>query len=242
MIKLDKYKGKKIIVAYSGGLDSLVLAILLNKVADILCVFIKTPYISNYSLNNAIYYAEKFNLKLNIIYVDKIIKNDENRCYYCKKMFFEILNNEKEKLGYDMVADGTNYDDIFEDRKGLKAKEELNIISPFVEAKVRKKDIIEYAKKLNIDIPKDSCLLMRFPINRDIKKEDLKRIEELEEFLRKFLFGVIRVRDFKDFAVIEVDDLNSIIKNREKIINKFKKYYKKVYLDLEGYSHKAPSK
>ncbi|WP_423793054.1 ATP-dependent sacrificial sulfur transferase LarE [Methanocaldococcus indicus] len=230
----DKYKGKRIVLAYSGGIDSLVLAILLSEVANILNVFIKTPYISNYSLKNAIRLAEKYKLNLRVININEIIKNDKYRCYYCKKMFFETLNEIKDTENHDLVVDGTNYDDIFEDRKGLKAKEELNVVSPYVEFKIRKRDILDYAKNNNIEIPpKETCLLTRF--YREVDLEDIKKVEILEEFLRNFTEGAIRLRDYIDYCILEVEYPEDIFKNRDKILNHLKKYYKKVLLNLEKY-------
>ncbi|AIJ05917.1 PP-loop domain protein [Methanocaldococcus bathoardescens] len=234
----EKFENKKVIIAYSGGIDSLLLSILLSEITETLCVFIKTPYISAWSLNNAILNAKKYNLNLKVIKVDKIIENVPERCYLCKKMFFEILTKEKEKYNYDVVVDGTHYDDLFEDRPGLKAKEEFNIVSPFADFKIGKKDILEIAKELNINIPpKETCLLTRFEFNREISIEYLKKIERLEEFLRNYVKGAIRVRDYKNLAVIEIeDDLNNIINKKEEIIKKFKDYgFKKVCINLEEY-------
>ncbi|ACV24738.1 ATP-dependent sacrificial sulfur transferase LarE [Methanocaldococcus fervens] len=233
-----KFENKRVIVAYSGGIDSLLLSILLSEITETLCVFIKTPYISEWALNNAITNAEKYGLNLKVVEVNKIIKNVPERCYLCKKMFFDILNKEKEKYKYDFVVDGTNYDDLFEDRPGLKAKEEFNVISPFVDFKIGKKDILNIAKELNINIPpKETCLLTRFEFNREISIEDLKKIEELEEFLRNYVNGAIRVRDHKDIAVIEIESgFDEILRKKDKIVKKFKDYgFKKVCLNLEAY-------
>lgn len=85
----EKFKNKKIIIAYSGGIDSLLLSILLSEITETLCIFIKTPYISEWSLNNAIINAKKYNLNLKVIKIDKIIKNVPERCYLCKKCFLK---------------------------------------------------------------------------------------------------------------------------------------------------------
>jgi len=234
----EKFENKKVIVAYSGGIDSLLLSILLSEVTETLCIFIKTPYISEWALNNAIINAKKYNLNLKVIKIDKIIENIPERCYLCKKMFFEILTKEKGKYNYDVIVDGTNYDDLFEDRPGLRAKEGFNIVSPFAEFKIGKKDILEIAKELNMEVPpKETCLLTRFEFSREISIEDLKKIEELEEFLRNYVKGAIRIRDYKNLAVIEIEnDLNKIINKKEEIIKKFKDYgFKKVCVNLEEY-------
>ncbi|CAB3290133.1 PP-loop domain protein [Methanocaldococcus lauensis] len=234
----ELFKNKKVIVAYSGGIDSLLLSILLNNITEILCIFIKTPYISKWALNNAIINAKKYNLNLKIVKVDKIIENVPERCYLCKKMFFEILNKEKEYYSYDIIVDGTNYDDLFDDRPGLKAKKEFNIISPLSDLKIRKKDLIEIAKYININHPpKETCLLTRFEFNRKISIEDLRKIECLEDFLRNYTNGAIRVRDFGELAIIEVEkDFDKFIENKNKIVKKFKEFgYKKVCINLEEY-------
>ena len=234
----EKFRNKKVIVAYSGGIDSLLLSLLLSEITETLCIFIKTPYISEWALNNALINAKKYDLNLKIVKVDEVIENVPERCYLCKKMFFKILNEKKEKYNYDVIVDGTNYDDLFEDRPGLRAKKEFNIFSPFADFKIGKKDILDIAKNLNIKIPpKETCLLTRFEFNREVSIKDLKKIEGLEEFLRSYVKGAVRVRDYEDLAVIEVeDDLSNILNKKEEIIKKFKDYgFKKVCVNLEKY-------
>ncbi|MBW2979185.1 ATP-dependent sacrificial sulfur transferase LarE [Candidatus Woesearchaeota archaeon] len=230
---------KTAVVAYSGGIDSLVLSIALKDVVkEFLCVFVKTPYISRWSLNNAIAKAKKYRLKFEVINVNEVVENSEYRCYLCKRKFFELMDYIRRARGYDAIVDGTNYDDLSEDRPGLKAKEEFKVVSPLADLKIGKKMILRIAGELKIDVPpKETCLLMRFEPGRNVSVCDLNTVEELEEFLRRYVNGALRVRVYKNVVVIEVEDgLENVVRGKEEIVRIFEnRGFRKVCLNLKGY-------
>jgi uncharacterized protein len=245
------FKGKKVIVSYSGGVDSLLVAKVSSDNAKYtLAITIDNGFFSEDTLKNAIERARKYDINHKIIkinYMDneniisEINNNLKNRCYFCKKFMAEELVKEKNKLDSDIIiVDGTNYDDLFEDRLGISAYKEYNIKSPLAELKFSKNDITNLSKYLNLDIPKkDTCLATRV-LNPPITKEKLKMVEESEKFLASFLNigGYFRVRHFYDIAIIEINKdevykFETDIDKLKTINKKFKEIgFKKCVLDF----------
>jgi len=132
-------------------------------------------------------------------------------------------------------------DDKFDYRPGLKALNELGIISPLKDAGFNKKDIRALSKKLGLntwDKPSFACLASRFPYGIKITKNRLETIEKGEDFLRSLGIKQFRVRYHNEIARIEVlkDDFKKIFSHSEKIIKEFKKLgFKYVTLDIQGY-------
>ncbi|WP_421077949.1 ATP-dependent sacrificial sulfur transferase LarE [Methanothermococcus sp. Ax23] len=252
----DYFKGKKVIVSYSGGIDSsLVAKVSSDNAKYTLAITIDNGFFSEDAVNNAIERAKKYNINHKIIkmnYMDsediisKINNDLKNRCYFCKKFMAEELVKEKNKLSDNVInndiiiVDGTNYDDLFEDRPGMRAYKEYNIKSPLAELKFSKNDIINISKYLNLDIPKkDTCLATRV-LNPPITEEKLKMVERAERFLASFLNieGYFRVRHFYDIAIIEINKdevykFETDIDNLKTINKKFKEIgFKKCVLDF----------
>lgn len=254
MNKFEKLKKiikklNKVVIAYSGGVDS----------SFLLKVSIDTLGKENVIAVNAISptytkrereFAEKFaqNLGAKIIHIqteefqnENFIKNPPDRCFYCKRELFEKLEQIRRKFNFEHIIDGSNKDDEKDYRPGMKAKEIFNVISPLKEAGFTKKDIRRYSKKLSLptwDNPALACLASRIPYGKKITDEKLKRIEKGEEFLWSIGFKQVRLRDYEEIARIEVDEkeIEKVIKNRKKIVQYLKGIgYKFVTVDLEGY-------
>lgn len=242
----DYFKGRKVIVAYSGGVDSSLVAKVASDAAmEAVAITIDNGFFSKDVIERAKNRAKRYNINHKIISIDylkdeSIINNIEDRCYLCKKKIATELLKEKNKLNYDLIVDGTIYDDLFEDRPGIKAIREYGIESPLANFKFSKKDVHELSKYLGMEIPKkDTCLATRV-LTPPITKDRLKKIKKAEDFLKTTmeLSGYFRVRDFNNVAIIEVNE-NEINKffNKgvvEKIDNELKKIgFKRVCLDLK---------
>ena len=170
------------------------------------------------------------------------VKNARDRCYVCKKyiylQFFEYLD----RLKVPVLFDGTNCDDLHDDRPGLKALEELGVISPLVEASFRKKDIRRAASALGLvcaDLPSNSCLATRIEKHTPIDDQRLRSIDEMERFLHKRGYHGCRVRPRSESLFIEVlsEDIERISEEGERrsIISYFQQNgYDVVMLDLQG--------
>lgn len=245
---IKKYKSA--IIAFSGGVDSTFLAYVANEILgkdNVLLVTAKSETYPDSEFKSAKKLAKKFNfnwiyIKTDELNIKNFKKNPVNRCYYCKSELFTKLKSIAKEKGYESVFDGSNYDDLKDYRPGMKALSELGIISPLKEAKLKKEEIRTLSRCLNLPTwnkPAFACLASRFPYYQNITIENIKKIDIIENFLRKkFKVNQIRARFHNEILRIEVEksDFEKIIKNSEKIVKRLKKFgFKFITLDLEGY-------
>ncbi|MBT8330044.1 MAG: ATP-dependent sacrificial sulfur transferase LarE [Desulfofustis sp.] len=170
------------------------------------------------------------------------VKNRRDRCYICKKQVYLEFLDELTSLKVDVLLDGTNCDDLQDDRPGLKALEELGIVSPLVKTGFHKEEIRRVAQSLGLrcaDLPSNSCLATRIETNSEIDEELLRSIEAMEGFLHRCGYHGCRVRPrgSKVFVEILSGDIGRIAEpsERKKIITYFQEYgYDVVLLDLQG--------
>ena len=198
MIKDDKYiklinylkKLDGLAVAFSGGVDSTFLLVA-AKIAlgdKVIGITINSPYIPDWEIEEAKEIAAKHKIKHIIIDlgIPEIIRNNpSDRCYLCKGIVFQEIIDEAKKYGFDTVADGTNLDDMGDYRPGLKALDELDVISPLKENNLSKQDIRDYSKELDLptwEKPPYACMLTRLPYGTEVIESDLLRIEKSEKF------------------------------------------------------------
>ena len=221
---MEKFDGEKVAVAYSGGVDSSLVAYAAKEIAD--AVTIKSDFIQNCVIDDAKEFAEKFGLRHKILKVsileDAIRSNPSNRCYICKKRIIEEIKN----LGYNIILDGTNADDLLEERPGLKAKKEEGVISPLADLGLGKRETRRIMANIDEKVarkPSDSCLATRIPFNSEVTLERLKRIEKAEELIKSMGLRSIRVRDHFPVARIEApkDEFNKV-SNLGDLISKLK--------------------
>ncbi|MCS7098495.1 MAG: ATP-dependent sacrificial sulfur transferase LarE [Candidatus Methanomethyliaceae archaeon] len=235
-----------VLVAYSGGLDSTLVAYIANKVLNenALAITIKTIFIDEDEIEYAINNARNLGIKHRVVELDlpeSILENPRDRCYICKKHIMRKLKEIAKKEGYSWIVDGTNYDDLSENRPGIVALKEEGIRSPLIELKIGKARIKELSKELGLNYRRSSnaCLATRFPYGYKISLEDLRMVANAERIIRDEGFEVVRVRHFGTMAKIEVgkEEISKIIQQRQSLVYKLKSIgYKVVALDLEGYS------
>lgn len=239
----------RVVVAYSGGLDS---TFLLKAAIDTLGkdnVIAVTARSETYPLSEyreARSMAKKFGVKhitINTRELDikNFRSNPVNRCYYCKKELFKRLNAVKERYDMEHVVDGTNLDDLKDIRHGSKAAKEEGVKRPLLEAGITKVDIRKFSKSLRLltwDKPSFACLASRIPFNDRITVSGLRKVEEAEDRMRRIGFRQVRVRLHGDTARIEVPgrSLSLGLKLKDKIVKALKGLgFIYVTLDLEGY-------
>ena len=249
LLKEILLKYKKIILAYSGGVDSsLLLKTAVNTLGNknIITVTADSPTYTEKELENAKSITKDLGVKHIIVKTSEFnnkdfIANTKSRCYYCKKELFEKLIEIKKKYQCDVIMDGSNYDDLSDFRPGNKAEKEYKILTPLKDAFFTKKDIRDYSKKLGLktyNYPGIACLASRIPYDEKITKEKIKMINDGENFLSKYGFKNIRLRTSNKTARIEVDkkDIKKIIKKKDEIIKKLKSLgYLYITVDLEGF-------
>ena len=254
-IKLDNLRKRlleleSVVIAYSGGVDSnFLLKVAKDTLKDkVIAVTINAMMHSNREIEESINYAKEFGVNHIVVNIDnfkveEFIKNNTDRCYHCKKEVFKTIKEIAAKHNIKYVLDGTNLDDLGDFRPGLKALEELDIISPLKECELTKEDIRKLSKEMNLNTynkPAFACLATRIPYGTKITKDLLKKIEKSEEYLISIGFNQFRVRVHNDIARIEVgkDEIYKFF--NEDLLNKTNKKlkeigFKYVTLDMAGY-------
>lgn len=238
----------RILVAYSGGVDSTFLIYTLKRFtrSDLEAVTIKTPYIPQWEVDEAISFCNDHNIAHSVIklsFPEEILNNPVNRCYICKYNLFSKIKSYALDNGYNIIADGSNADDASDYRPGMKALKELSVRSPLLEAGFTKADIRSLLKEFKLKIwnkPAYACLLTRIPHDTAVNDKMLNIIEESEQFLKELGFAGTRVRLHNDIARLEPlqehiekisrSDIRSLISSRLKQLG-----LKYVTLDLDGY-------
>ncbi|MBP2134252.1 uncharacterized protein J2128_002218 [Methanomicrobium sp. W14] len=237
-----------VLISYSGGVDSTLLAVMAKEVLDdsMGCAIIKSPLMPEDEYKSAFLLAEDLGLPVSVIESDiikdpKFSQNNNNRCYICKKNAVKLLKAEAERLGLLSVADGTNFSDTKVYRPGYIAGCEENIKHPLADAKMTKDDIRKAATIYglpNSGRPSASCLATRIPYGKKISENNLERIEKAEDIIKNYGVSVLRVREYFECARIETDpsDFGTVLKNREEISEKLKQLgFLYVTLDIDGF-------
>ena len=244
-------KSKKVIVAFSGGVDSSLLAFLSNKYAEeAILVTEKSILYPDDEIRLTSEFAKKHDITHLIIernpLKDEAFRvNPTNRCYICKTGLYEDIIKIKEERNFDIILDGSNIDDLSDYRPGMQALKELNITTPYIDFKINKQEIREICKYFNLEVqskPSMACFSSRIPYDQEINEEKLDMIRGSESFLRNtYNLNQLRVRLHEGkLARIELmpEDIMKVMTNEniEKIKTKFTQLgFCYITIDLEGF-------
>ncbi len=241
----------KVLVAFSGGVDST----LLLKVAqdtlgnhDVLAVTALSPLYPERELQGVKRLVQALGARHRLIHSNELeipgfSKNPPDRCYHCKsKLFGELLDIAKEE-NKTVVIEGSTLDDDRDHRPGKRAMQELGIRSPLKEAGFVKTEVRELSRVLGLptwDKPSFACLASRFPYGEEITEEGLKMVDQAEDFLFGLGFKQVRVRHYGNLARIEIlkEEMGRFLSDsfREKVIDHLKGVgFRYITLDLQGF-------
>jgi pyridinium-3,5-biscarboxylic acid mononucleotide sulfurtransferase len=259
LINWFKSRNCKVLVALSGGVDSALVTLAARQALGkekVIAITANYQTLANEELETAKKVAKEIDvihllLEYNELDNPNFTKNDKLRCFHCRnELAINLLKLAKEK-NITLIVDGTNLDDLDDDRPGLVALHSNGIKSPLLEIGLGKKDVRHFAKINNLSVhdkPSNSCLASRVPHGTEINSIKLKRIERCEIIIKRLSdVRQVRVRDHDTIARIEVEkseiiklyDLDKI----DKIVFEIKELgFKHVTLDLEGYGKKDTRK
>ena len=231
-------------IGFSGGVDS---AYLLYEASRhcrrCWAYYVKSPFQPAFELADARRLARELGvpmtvLPVEILEVPGVAANPANRCYLCKRVIFSAIQAQAKADGFSVLLDGTNASDQVSDRPGMRALEELAVLSPLRLCGLTKQEIRDRSRAAGLftwDKPAYACLATRIPTGEEITLEKLAAVEQTEAFLMELGFSDFRVRTTGSTARLQLrrDQLPQLLEYREKILKTLKQWYQSVVLDLE---------
>ena len=203
-----------VVVAYSGGVDSSLVAEVAHHVLGerALAVTSFSPSVADEELEGARDLAARRGWAHRVVSTDEMsdaryVVNDGRRCFFCKTELYSHLVGIAREDGYAGVVNGTNADDLGDYRPGLEAAANSDVRSPLVEAKITKADVRALARDAGLpvwDKPAQPCLASRIPYGTPVSVKALRMVGKAERRLRELGFPVVRVRHYGESARVEV--------------------------------------
>jgi uncharacterized protein len=239
-----------VVVAYSGGIDSTVVAAVAARALGgrAVAVTAVSPSLPPGEAGEARRLAARLGIRHRIVRTHEVerpdyLANGLDRCYHCKTELYDVLARVAEEGDYPVVVSGANLDDLGDFRPGLTAAAEHGVRHPLVETGMTKSDVRDAARELAIptwDKPASACLASRIPFGVTITVEELSRVGRAERAVKDLGFRQCRVRAHGDVARIEVEaaDVARLAEPevRERVIEALHALgYRYVTVDLEGF-------
>ncbi len=239
-----------VVVAFSGGVDSAVVAAAAHLALPNRSIAITGvgSAVSQSDLQSARSVAAAIGIPHQEIATQEInnenyVRNDAKRCYFCKSTLYNTLQKWAVDNAYQYILSGTNQDDLGDYRPGLQAASEHSVVAPLVNLKITKLQVRRLAAYFQLDVadkPASPCLASRIAYGQTVTTERLHSIEQAEQFLSTLGFHDVRVRLHADGLArleLSLEDLQSACepKTREAIAERMQKLgFKFVTIDLMG--------
>ena len=236
----------KAALAFSGGVDSSYLLYAARQLgADVKAYYVKTAFQPEFEYQDALRLASQLGADIQVLTLDvlacpDVTVNPKNRCYFCKQHIFGNILRQAKADGYHTVLDGTNASDQVSDRPGMKALQEMKVLSPLRLTGLTKAEIRRLSREAGLftwDKPSYACLATRIPTGTEITGADLARTEWAEDYLMSLGFRDLRVRQLgSDIARIQLPEaqMDTFLALRGEITRTLKTRYAGVLLDMEA--------
>jgi uncharacterized protein len=240
-------KHPRLVVAFSGGADSALLAYAATAVLgpdQVLCATAISPSLAEDDRRETEVLATEWGLRYHPVNTDELENPDYqanglDRCYFCKAALMEALGPIAERESA-AVALGVNVDDLGDYRPGQAAAREAGAIFPLLDAGLTKVAVRSLSRALGLrtwDKPANACLSSRIPQGTPVTIGLLSKVDRAEQRLRQLGFRELRARHYGDTCRIELaeDELDHALASRAEIVEQLRAVgYRYVTLDLEG--------
>ncbi len=249
-LQAELSKVSRLLVAYSGGVDSAYLAWAAHQTLgeNMLAIIADSPSLARTQLTDAVAFAKEQSIPLEVVATAELdlpeyVRNDAQRCFFCKDELFTLMEELRAARGFDAIAYGVNLDDQGDFRPGQKAAVAHHVVAPLLDCGLTKNDIRSLARNAGLriwDKPASACLSSRIEYGRPVTREALAVVEKGEDALRELGFRQFRVRHHGDIVRIEIarEELHRALDPTmaAEFTRIFKELgFKFVTLDLEGF-------
>ena len=204
----------RLLIAYSGGVDSAYLAWAAHQAlaGNMLAIIADSPSLARTQLEDAVAFAREQAIPVEVIATSELdrpeyVLNDAQRCFFCKDELFTLMEELRLARGFDAIAYGVNLDDQGDFRPGQKAASAHHVVAPLLDAGLTKDEIRALARGAGLriwDKPASACLSSRIEYGRPVTREALSVVERGEDALRALGFGQVRVRHHGEIVRIEI--------------------------------------
>lgn len=234
----------KVALAFSGGTDSSFLLWQAKQLGcDIHAYYVNTAFQPKFELEHALQLAKQLDVPLTVVQADvlsvkKAAENPADRCYHCKQALFTLLWQKAHADQHTILIDGTNASDDAGDRPGMKALQELKVLSPLRECGITKQQVRELSRKAGLftwNKPSYACLATRIPTGTAITLETLQLVEQAESCLSALGFLDFRVRLNQQGCYIQITEqqLDLLLQHRQTILDSLPSQLRPITLDLQ---------
>jgi len=213
-----------------------------------LAIIADSPSLARTQLDDAVAFAQEQGIPLEVVATSELdrpeyIRNDSQRCFFCKDELFTLMEELRQARGYEAIAYGVNRNDQGDFRPGQKAAQNHHVIAPLLDAGLGKDEIRALARQAGLriwDKPASACLSSRIEYGRPVTREALSVVEKGEDAIRALGFRQFRVRHHGEIVRIEIsrEELPRALDAAmaAKFAGIFKALgFKFVTLDLEGF-------